>query len=217
MVTSRCEISGKPGGTKSGAFTGCSLNLTNCYDTLTTYLKQCWDIPTRSDRVKKGLKFAISKLTGISTTFFGISWQPSTTEAEIVKRLLIYFESKRSLGINDLGISHHGIGGPQPTWLSMSVIQVRDQAVASMQTMQLSRSADNVINIIASSCNKFLSNLESEPNSYSHLLALWQRDMASCIYLLCRNVEVYPGNQLCLLLEWRLPSNVRLSDLEKFI
>lgn len=168
--------------------------------------------------MKKGLKFAISKLTGISTSFFGISWQPSTTEAEIVKKLLIYFEGKRSLGVDEFGINQHGVsGGPQPTWLSMSVIQLRDQAVASMQTIQLSRPADNVINIIVSSCNKFLSNLESEPNNYYHSLIKWQRDMASCIYLLCRNVEVYPGSQLGLLLEWRLPKNVRLSDLEKFI
>lgn len=168
--------------------------------------------------MKKRVNAVVSKLTGISTSFFGISWQPSTPETEVVKKLLMYFESKRSLGVDELGRDGH-CAPVRPDWLSMSVIQVRDQTVLTMQTMALSKGADNVMNIIVSRCNHFLCELESDEkaHSYETLLHHWHREMASCIYSLCRNVKVYPGTRLCLLLEWRLPSNVKLSDLEQFI
>lgn len=167
--------------------------------------------------MKKRLGVVVSKLTGISTSFFGVSWQPSAREGDVVVKLLIYFEGKRSLGIDEYGLESHG---PviRPAWLSMSVMQIRDQATQSIQTMSLSRPAADVMNIMINSCNRFLSELEEIQNnpSYPHMFVRWQSEIASCIYSLCVNLQVFPGNRLRRLLEWRLPSNVRLVDLEKF-
>ncbi len=167
--------------------------------------------------MKKQITNAMSKITGVSTTFFGISWQPSNTEAEVIIRLLMHLDSKRSLALNERGDSCHG-KPVRPEWLSMSVIQIRDQTVSSMQTMSLSRPAEEIMRAMVCACNNFLSWLESNEKDEDHFMQLnvWLRDMALCIYSLCRNVQLFPGNQLYRLLQRRLPDNVKLSDLEQF-
>ncbi|WP_156333227.1 DUF6650 family protein [Pseudomonas sp. NBRC 111119] len=167
--------------------------------------------------MRKKITAAVSKLTGISTPFFGISWQPSNPEADTIIKLLMHFDSKRSLALDELGDSCHS-KPVRPEWLSMSVIQIRDQTVSSMQTMSLSRPAEEIMSTIIRVCNDFLYWLESNENSEEHTMALsiWHRDMAICIFSLCRSVQFFPGQQLYRLLKRRLPSNAKLSDLERF-
>jgi hypothetical protein len=65
-----------------------------------------------------------SRLNGISTPFFGLSWEPATSDVQVVRGLVAFLEGRRLLYED-----HH-----PPDWPSISGIQRIEHSVEAIRT-----------------------------------------------------------------------------------
>ncbi len=167
--------------------------------------------------MKQTREWLRANLTGFSIPAFGISWQPTIPESKILQKLIDYLNSKRALGVDELGKPSHS-SPVKPEWLSLSVLQIRNEVNLAVQSQTLSPPVRSFLQEMETSCNEFLSILENEHESknYEFSLRIWQRMMASSIYRICRSYEGRPGPALARLIEVRLKDEIRLGDLKLF-
>lgn len=98
-------------------------------------------------------------LTGISTPFFGVSWETPISEKEIAKRILVFLEGRRVLY--------------EPEYVEVaiycidSVLQIRDYLTIELQNAAIEADINLYIREMRMACNMFLSNFRKEDYEYS--------------------------------------------------
>jgi hypothetical protein len=89
-----------------------------------------------------------SKLTGFSTPFFGVSWQPPETERMIAKSVVTFLEDRRVLyNPTELELPHHCIS---------SVGEIRHFLTEKLAELDQNSELTKNVRMMRSACRKFL-------------------------------------------------------------
>ncbi|VVP73491.1 DUF6650 family protein [Pseudomonas fluorescens] len=107
--------------------------------------------------MKRTFQWLRENLNGISTPVFGVSWQPSKSEREVIRKLLIFLEDRRALHIDESGnpsraTAHQG----HPEWLSESVLQIRKETNSALQALEFPPHIASVLMSIQTACRELL-------------------------------------------------------------
>lgn len=135
-----------------------------------------------------------ANFTGISTPLVGLSWQANISEKEVVRKLFVYLEDKRSLYAARYASAHMG----RPEHLTQSVIEIRKQVTATMQEVSFPEEVKKVLESMRAACREFLDDtprvMHSATGSHtraSHTNLLpWQKVMAAAIASLAITYEL---------------------------
>lgn len=89
-----------------------------------------------------------SKLTGFSTPFFGVSWQPPKTERKIAKSVVNFLEDRRVLyNPTELEVPHHCIS---------SVLEIRQFFTEKIAEVNGNSELAKNLRLLRAACRKFL-------------------------------------------------------------
>jgi hypothetical protein len=105
-------------------------------------------------------KELLSRLSGISTPVFGVSWTPTETEVRASRRILTFLEERRVL-YNPTDLEH-------PAHCIDSVLSIREFLTDELgKTDQDSKLADN-LQAMRAACRKFIDSLDGsgQANDY---------------------------------------------------
>lgn len=93
-----------------------------------------------------------SRITGVSTSVFGISWNPPILEKKIAEKTITFLEGKRVL--------YNPFDLESPKHCTQSVIQIKD--FITEQLFELDRDSElrNILSAMRYGCNRFLDVLE---------------------------------------------------------
>ncbi len=105
-----------------------------------------------------------SKLTGFSTPFFGISWQPPETERKIAKSVVTFLEDRRVLyNPTEFELPQHCIS---------SVVEIRHFLTEVMADLDQNSELMKNLRAMRSACRKFLDSAQKLENdrglNFSH-------------------------------------------------
>ena len=106
---------------------------------------------TQQSKHSLGFKELISKITGISTPIFGVSWRPEETERKIIRDLFITLEDKRVIGLLCTGF-----------FITPSVLQIRNELTNTLKRLNDSSPAVNSIRCMRAVCREYLEAQEKE-------------------------------------------------------
>ncbi|MEW5772604.1 MAG: DUF6650 family protein [Thermodesulfobacteriota bacterium] len=101
-------------------------------------------------RKKNTIKYRniLSRLTGFSTPLFGVQWNPSEPEREIVRRLLTFLEDRRVLYVpRNLEVESE---------VEHSVLQIREELTKTLQYLSENSNASGSVRAMRTACRKFL-------------------------------------------------------------
>lgn len=123
--------------------------------------------------MKKGvISFAdiAKRVTGMSTPFFGVSWNPPEGRRDIVRRLVAFLEDRRALYVD-----YHMEYGP---WVEKSIIEIRAELTSILKSCPDDEQLTGPIRSMRAACRKFLYGI-GQPGSrhrmgYHHEAAMWQ-------------------------------------------
>jgi hypothetical protein len=104
-------------------------------------------------RIKFG-KIAKS-LTGFSTPFFGISWNPPESDRMIVKKLITFLEDRRAL-YNPYDIE-------TPMFVDQSLIEIRKELTELIQKIGDNPDITLHLRAMRNACRKYLDNSQGKP------------------------------------------------------
>jgi len=120
----------------------------------------------------------LSRLTGISTPIFGISWDPPETEIETAKRVLTFLEDRRVLyEPSELEVPSHCVA---------SVLEIRRLLTGELAKLQGPNDLADSLRAMRAACRKFIGVSQRldgvygwDPHGYNpgHF-ATWQFDSA---------------------------------------
>ena len=89
-----------------------------------------------------------SRLTGISTPIFGISWNPPEAERAIAQKIIIFLEDRRVLyNPSDLEVPDHCV---------RSVLQIRDYLTYQLADANEKKEFSESLRAMRAACRKFL-------------------------------------------------------------
>ncbi|MBC3962874.1 DUF6650 family protein [Pseudomonas simiae] len=107
--------------------------------------------------MKRTFQWLRENLNGFSTPVFGLSWQPTKSEREVIRKLLVFLEDRRVLYVDERGASSHAVAHHgRPDWLSESVLQIRREANSALQTLEFSPHIASLLSGIQSACRELL-------------------------------------------------------------
>ena len=117
------------------------------------------------DRIKtKTMKIKYKKLakslTGISTPFFGVSWNPPETDREIVRRLITFLEDRRAL-YNPYNIE-------TPMFVGQSLIEIRKELTSLLQRIGDNREISPHLRAMRAACRKYLNEVGNRDKPRFH-------------------------------------------------
>lgn len=125
--------------------------------------------------MKQSFKTLLSKITGISTPVFGISWTPPRIEKEIAETLISFLEDRRVLyHLYDWTPLNHNIEGasikeyPQ---VIKSVLEIRDKLTQLLEKVSRDSPLAKSLQSMRAACRKFLNNIDT-PELYAEHLSL---------------------------------------------
>lgn len=100
------------------------------------------------NRIKLAFQEVASRITGISVPVFGISWNPPTSEREIVRGLLVFLEDRRAL-YNDFAheIEHQVVE---------SVQAIRRECTTILQKLPENSTGASSVLAIRAGCREYL-------------------------------------------------------------
>jgi len=98
--------------------------------------------------MKVPFKKIAKSLTGISTPVFGISWNPPETEREIVRKLLVFLEDRRTL-YNPYNIE-------TPMFVDQSLIEIRKELTSTLQRIGDNPDISPHLRAMRAACRKYL-------------------------------------------------------------
>jgi hypothetical protein len=87
-------------------------------------------------------------VTGLSTPVFGVSWNPPTTEREVVRKLVLFLEDRRAL--------YHPYDMEDPHYVVDSILQIRKHLSDVLQTLDESSGIIAHLRAMRAACRKFL-------------------------------------------------------------
>ena len=97
--------------------------------------------------MKKNFKL-LKNITGISCPFFGISWNPSKTERQKIRKLLTYLEDRRVL-FNPYHLE-------VPIWVSESIIEIRTKLTDLISEFDEESEVVEILRMMRASCRRYL-------------------------------------------------------------
>ena len=97
--------------------------------------------------MKKSFKL-LKNITGISCPFFGISWNPSKTERQKIRKLLTYLEDRRVL-FNPYHLE-------VPIWVSESIIEIRTKLTDLISEFDEESEVVEILRMMRASCRRYL-------------------------------------------------------------
>lgn len=90
----------------------------------------------------------VTRLTGISTPIFGISWNPPEAEIAIARRVVTFLEDRRVLyNPSELELPHYCVE---------SVLQIREFLTEEISQLDPDRELTDSLRAMRASCRKFL-------------------------------------------------------------
>jgi len=98
--------------------------------------------------MKVPFKKIAKSLTGISTPVFGISWNPPETEREIVRKLLVFLEDRRTL-YNPYNIE-------TTMFVDQSLIEIRKELTSTLQRIGDNPDISPHLRAMRAACRKYL-------------------------------------------------------------
>ena len=105
------------------------------------------------------------RITGISIPFGGVSWaDPGPSEAEIVRRFLVFLEDRRVL--------YNPFQLETESQVERSIDQIREECTKVLQTLPASAAAGEPIRAIRAACRRFRDERYEE---FPHFDGEWQR------------------------------------------
>jgi hypothetical protein len=112
-------------------------------------------------------KEILSRLTGISTPVFGVSWNPSQAECTVAKRVIAFLEDRRVLFVpSEMETPHHCVE---------SVLQIRQFLTSEIGALDNTSQLSQNLRAMRSACRKFLEATSDKDgcvirfgNSYGH-------------------------------------------------
>ena len=101
-------------------------------------------------------KNILKKLSGISTPVFGISWNPSESERDIVRKLFLFLEDKRVL--------FYPFHMEMPYHVNLSVLEIRKYLTDEILKLEENSDLISSLKLLRSACRKFLDSVGVEQN-----------------------------------------------------
>jgi len=92
-------------------------------------------------------------LTGISTPVFGVSWQPTENELDVVRKLLVFLEDRRAL-YNPYDIE-------MPEYVDRSIIEIRLELTEILKNLDKDSGISPHLRAMRAACRKFLNQTTS--------------------------------------------------------
>lgn len=104
-------------------------------------------------------------ITGISCPIFGISWNPSKSEVQIAKEIIIFLEPRRVLYVpSEMKVPEHCIS---------SVIEIRNFFTNQMMTINQKSKLYSYVSAMRLACNKFLNKCDFKHNDVIEYGGSW--------------------------------------------
>lgn len=95
------------------------------------------------------------RLTGISTPFFGISWDPPEDERELVRSLIIFLEDRRALYYPDY-CEHF-------PWVTESILEIRKELTNTLQSAPENSNMVGPLQAMRAACRKYMDESGARP------------------------------------------------------
>ena len=99
-------------------------------------------------------------LTGISTPFFGLSWNPPETDREIVRTLITFLEDRRAL-YNPYNIE-------TPMFVDQSLIEIRKELTSLLQRIGDHPEISPHLRAMRAACRKYLNEVGNQNRPRFH-------------------------------------------------
>jgi hypothetical protein len=99
-------------------------------------------------------------LTGISTPFFGVSWNPPDTDREIVRKLITFLEDRRAL-YNPYDIE-------TPMFVDQSLLEIRKELTSSLQRIDDNPEISPHLRAMRAACRKYLNEVSNQNKPRFH-------------------------------------------------
>jgi hypothetical protein len=99
-------------------------------------------------------------LTGFSTPFFGVSWNPPETDRDIVRKLIIFLEDRRAL-YNPYDIE-------TPMFVDQSLIEIRKELTNILQRTGNNPDIYPHLRAMRAACRKYLNEVSNQPRPRFH-------------------------------------------------
>ncbi len=97
----------------------------------------------------------LSRLTGISTPIFGVSWNPPEAERAVARRIIVFLEDKRVLYIpSEMEVPRHCVD---------SVFRIRDFLTSELGQSNSGQLAES-LRAMRAACRKFLQTGDANSN-----------------------------------------------------
>ena len=93
-------------------------------------------------------KKILKKLSGISTPVFGISWNPTESERDVVRKLFIFLEDKRVL--------FYPFHMEMPYHVNLSVLDIRKYLTDEILKLEENSVLVPTLKLLRAACRKFL-------------------------------------------------------------
>lgn len=111
----------------------------------------------------------VKRLTGISTPFFGVSWNPPEAERDIARRIIAFMEDRRVLyAPSEMEVPQHCVD---------SVIHIREFLTDEIGKLETDKEITKSLRAMRAACRKFLSRVggdkQGEILMYGHHRNHW--------------------------------------------
>jgi hypothetical protein len=91
-------------------------------------------------------------ITGFSTPIFGISWNPSKSEREIIKQLIVFLEDRRVL--------YAPFEIEVAPWITKSILKIREEITNKLQQLDTNSKAVGSLRAMRAACRDYLDAIE---------------------------------------------------------
>jgi hypothetical protein len=98
--------------------------------------------------MKRQFKKVAKSLTGFSTPVFGISWNPTETDRDIVRKLITFLEDRRAL-YNPYDIE-------MPEYVARSIIEIRKELTDTINKIDDNQDITPHLRAMRAVCRKYL-------------------------------------------------------------
>lgn len=87
-------------------------------------------------------------LTGFSTPFFGVSWNPPDTDRDIVRKLILFLEDRRAL-YNPYNIE-------TPMFVEQSILEIRKELTEILKKIGADQNLSPHLRAMRAACRKYM-------------------------------------------------------------
>jgi hypothetical protein len=95
-----------------------------------------------------------SRITGVSTPVFGVSWNPPQSERDIVRHVIVFLEDRRALYASFVDEIEHEV--------SHSVLDIRDMLTNELQQLSEKSPAAFPLRAMRVACREYLDNTRKQ-------------------------------------------------------